>query len=90
MDKVKKARKKPIKVEFIQFTGVESAEEIEEWTFNNAVYIVTRHIPKMKVRTLEGIMTADLGDYIVKGIKDEFYPVKPDIFNKIYEILEDE
>ncbi|PCF50112.1 hypothetical protein [Staphylococcus delphini] len=83
-----KAKKKPVAIDFIQFTGIESAEAIEEWTYNNVVYTVTNHKPKMKVRTLEGIMTAELGDYIVKGIKGEFYPVKPDIFKKTYEILE--
>lgn len=37
-----------------------------------------------KVRTLEGSMTARKGDYIVKGIKGELYPVKPDIFEATY------
>ena len=36
----------------------------------------------MYVETLEGIMTASLGDYIVKGVNGEFYPVKPEIFEK--------
>lgn len=33
-------------------------------------------------------MTASLGDYIVKGVDGEFYPVKPEIFKKTYEVLE--
>lgn len=36
----------------------------------------------IKIETLEGIMTASFGDYIIKGINGEFYPCKPDIFEK--------
>ena len=43
----------------------------------------------MYVETLEGTMTASLGDYIVKGVNGEFYPVKPDIFERTYDILPD-
>lgn len=39
----------------------------------------------IKIETLEGIMTASFGDYIIKGINGEFYPCKPDIFEKTYE-----
>lgn len=37
------------------------------------------------IQTLEGKMRADIGDYIIKGIKGEFYPCKPDIFLQTYE-----
>lgn len=37
------------------------------------------------IRTLEGEMNANLGDYIIKGINGELYPCKPDIFDKTYE-----
>ena len=36
------------------------------------------------IQTLEGAMRADVGDYIIKGIKGEIYPCKPDIFDRIY------
>lgn len=39
----------------------------------------------MEIPTLEGTMRADYGDYIIKGIKGEFYPCKPDIFEASYE-----
>lgn len=39
------------------------------------------------ISTLEGIMMASVGDWIIKGIKGEFYPCKPDIFEKTYESL---
>ena len=40
------------------------------------------------IRTLEGVMRADKGDFIIKGVNGEFYPCKPDIFAKTYEIAE--
>ena len=38
-----------------------------------------------QIDTLEGTMTATPGDYIIKGVQGEFYPCKPDIFEKTYE-----
>ena len=40
---------------------------------------------KLAIKTLEGVMTADVGDWIIKGVAGEFYPCKPDIFEKTYE-----
>lgn len=40
---------------------------------------------KLEIKTLEGVMTADDGDWIIKGIKGEFYPCKPDIFEATYD-----
>lgn len=40
------------------------------------------------IQTLEGVMHANYGDYIIKGVKGEIYPCKPDIFEETYEILE--
>ena len=39
----------------------------------------------LKIKTLEGVMTAVTGDYIIKGVKGEFYPCKPDVFALTYE-----
>jgi hypothetical protein len=43
-----------------------------------------------KIVTLEGVMTASPGDYIIRGIQGEEYPCKPDIFKASYESAEDE
>lgn len=43
----------------------------------------------MKIKTLEGTMIAEPGDYIITGIKGEQYPCKPDIFEKTYERCSD-
>lgn len=42
----------------------------------------------MEIETLEGVMRANIGDYIIKGVNGEFYPCKPDIFEKTYEAVE--
>lgn len=44
----------------------------------------------MQIQTLEGTMTAQLGDFVIKGVKGEFYPCKPDIFASTYEKIDDE
>ena len=41
---------------------------------------------EVEIETLEGTMTANKGDYIIKGIQGELYPCKPDIFNQTYDI----
>jgi hypothetical protein len=43
---------------------------------------------KLEIKTLEGTMTADDGDWIIKGVSGEFYPCKPDIFKLTYELVE--
>lgn len=40
---------------------------------------------KMEIKTLEGVMTANPGDYIIQGVQGEIYPCKPDIFEASYE-----
>lgn len=45
------------------------------------------HTYEIVIDTLEGQMKADIGDYIIKGVNGEFYPCKPDIFEKTYELV---
>lgn len=42
----------------------------------------------LTIKTLEGNHIANIGDYIIKGVKGEFYPCKPDIFEMTYELVE--
>lgn len=77
---IKKYRKKPVIIEAIQWTG-KNLLEIDNFMggiFENKETILVIH-------TLEGDMEASIGDYIIKGVKGEFYPCKPDIFAKTYE-----
>ncbi|OMH89638.1 hypothetical protein A4R30_06970 [Staphylococcus argenteus] len=86
---MRKARKKPVEIEFVKYTG-DNQREIYEWT-NGRVYNVPDYddddITYFGVATLEGFIIADVGSYIVKGVEGEFYPVDPNIFKKTYEVV---
>ena len=91
---VKKYRKKPVTIEAMQLTR-HNACEIAEWGGENVfvVYIVGKrfdHEKAINIRTLEGVMEADPGDYIIKGVQGEFYPCKPDIFAATYEEVQND
>lgn len=77
-----KFRKKPVVIEAIQFTN--NFKEIE--TFCEGAFDWSDG--KSHIKTLEGEMKASVGDYIIKGVNNEFYPCKPDIFEKTYELVE--
>lgn len=83
--KFQKVRKKPVEVEAFQIT--------ENFLDNNAgdVKIGDRkmfvYINSVEIETLEGVMTGNLNDWIIKGINGEIYPCKPNIFEKTYDIL---
>ena len=93
---IKKYIKKPVEIEAIQlkedniievfdfldeanYKETKSSEELED--FSKAM-LKQGYI---EIETLEGMMKASFGDYIIKGIKGEFYPCKPDIFIATYE-----
>ena len=80
---IKKYRKKPVVIEAIQWTG-NNHIEVAEFMFGANVYI---NNPKgyVEIEALEGKMYAEVNDYIIKGVKGEFYPCKPDIFEQTYE-----
>ncbi len=91
-----KYRKKPVIIEAMLFeTNNEpdnkNMNEIMDWANKGQDRPnVTHNQTEILVRTLEGLMTAQVGDYIIKGVKGEFYPCKPDIFEMTYEKVEDE
>ena len=81
-----KYRKKPIIIEAMQYIGdTESVEAIR--TFVGKELDGNGH--SLFIETLEGIHEAKPGDWIIKGIKGEFYPCKPGIFDATYEAVED-
>ena len=77
-----KFRKKPVVIEAVQVTGHNDSEVL---TFCPVCRDPEDRKPNFIVPTLEGEMLASVGDYIVRGVKGEFYPVKPDIFAATYE-----
>ena len=92
---IKKYRKKPAEIEAIQWDGTAmNADLIIEWVLNHdgsAYYWCGASCPDteeghyLRIRTLEGDMNASKDDWIIKGVKGEFYPCKPDIFAATYE-----
>lgn len=81
-----KYRKKPVVIEAIQFYPTMSCiKEIEEWGLKPDLDYSNPNVPILKIPTLEGVMNAIEGDYIIKGVRGEFYPCKADIFLQTYE-----
>ena len=75
-----KYRKKPVVIDAVQFTAREQGWPkgwpVENWHYSGEQLVIP---------TLEGSMCANLGDWIIRGVKVEFYPCKPDIFAATYE-----
>lgn len=86
-----KFRKKPVVIEAVQFKD-DSADTIialqEFMQSDLRVSYAYPDNPVIKIETLEGVMDASIGDFIIKGVNGEFYPCKPDIFEKTYELAE--
>lgn len=89
-----KYRKKPVIIEAFKFDGmddylkiVEHYKETNTTTFTAEETFMYKH-PIMLINTLEGCMSANVGDFIIKGVKGEYYPCKPDIFEATYEMAE--
>ena len=86
-------KKKPVEVEAVKWTGENLREIINftgwhelaatKWSWEEYEKVVSLH--GLKIFTLEGSHSAAVGDWIIKGVHGEFYPCKPDIFDKTYE-----
>lgn len=83
-----KFRKKPIEIEAEQFTNENKDRALNFVRCNVATGFDEKNNPVMDIQTLEGTMRVSLGDWIIKGVNGEFYPCKPDIFEKTYEPIE--
>lgn len=83
-----KYRKKPVVIEAVQFDGTDSSVD---WLLPQLMSgAIGRTHNKLFIKTLEGVTEAVIGDYIIKGVQGEFYPCKPGIFNKTYEVVADD
>ena len=92
-----KFRKKPVMIEARQYDGENGiallfwvgGSELEEELIGDGIELEEELIGDgIEIKTLEGTMTASKGDWIIKGVKGEFYPCKPDIFALTYEPAE--
>ena len=85
-----KFRKKPVVIEAVQFTGKASMNEIAFLVAGTRTISLGRNNDTLSIETLEGVMQANLNDWIIKGVKGECYPCKPDIFEATYEPVDDD
>lgn len=94
-----KYKKKPVVIEAIKLeNNYNSIYDAVEFVFSigmessiigaNATVKDVQERNGLDIPTLEGTMHANFGDFIIKGVNGEFYPCKPDIFEKTYEIAE--
>ncbi len=95
MDSIlKKYRKKPVEIDAIQL-HMSNMDALITQMRREGIEVSTHSEPPMraitgiKIKTLEGTMVANIGDYIIKGVQGEYYPCKPDIFEKTNEKVED-
>lgn len=88
-----KFRKKPVVVEAMQLVSHESSDAIGIWIRSHS-HIAFHSSGSydgrfwLKIETLEGIVEARTGDWIIRGVAGEFYPCKPDIFAVTYEAVD--
>jgi hypothetical protein len=83
-----KYRKKPVIIEAVRFMIDDS---LPDWFMDRVKsnIIIIHEDGTCNINTLEGVMKADKGDYIILGVQGEVYPCKPDIFEKTYEKVEE-
>ena len=87
-----KYRKKPVVIDAVLYSGYNGNgfvfDEAPEW-FTDAIgdytVVFDDSDEQLKIKTLEGTMIAAPGDYIIRGVKGEIYPCKPEIFEMSYE-----
>jgi len=88
-----KYRKKPVEVEAELIADPDDLQRVCDWITRNGGTASLR--PRLAtpgkviaISTLEGLTSARVGDYVIRGVAGEFYPCKPDIFTQTYEPAE--
>lgn len=82
-----KYRKKPIVIDAELWDGSEQSYARIVMLHGKSDFDVSRDWKRVEITTLEGTMSADIGDWIIRGVKGELYPCKPDIFAATYEAV---
>lgn len=78
-----KYRKKPAVIDAIEWIG-SNVDEVVEF-MKSSYSSIFDDSQNLTIHTLEGDMKANIGDFIIRGVDGEYYPCKPEIFNKTYE-----
>lgn len=89
-----KYRKKPVVIVAHQIGADGWPDEIWQGVNENKIilHLDRRHkevVGHVEIQTLEGVMRGEIGDWIIRGVKGEFYPCKPEIFAATYEAVEE-
>ena len=79
--------KKPVVVDAIQMLS-DNIDQVYEMLGDSLIIVGDMDNLKHFIDTLEGIMEISWGDYVIKGVKGEFYPCKPDIFELSYDKID--
>lgn len=82
-----KFRKKPVVVEAEQWRG-DNFDELREWSNGELCGYRANEGSRPWIETLEGLMHGNVGDWLIRGVKGEYYFCKPDIFDATYERVE--
>ena len=77
--------KKPVTIEAVQWTGENKGEIFDFCSLSYFNTELETGALNLMIQTLEGSMSASVGDFIIKGVRGEFYPCKPDIFALTYD-----
>ena len=85
---IKRYRKRPVVVEAVLATQW-NLQRVAEWC-NGWVVPDWGGSEYLRIPTREGVMTAEIGDFVIKGAANEFYPCKGDVFDQIYEEVGDD
>lgn len=87
---ITKFRKKPVVIEAMQLVDdLANHHAVARWITDGGGRVVMPPLePCLFIETLEGRMRADIGDWVIRGVANEFYPCKPDIFEATYEPVE--
>ena len=85
---MKKYRKRPVVIEAMEITE-QTEQAVIKWAGSDVIIASPYNLGGVywQVRTLEGVMTCISGDFIIKGVKGEFYPCRKDIFLETYEVV---
>jgi hypothetical protein len=83
-----KVRKRPLEVEAIRFDGDNTDDVLHFIAKSAGVAQIAGN--EIAIHTLEGTMRARAGDWILRGTRDECYPIKSEIFDETYEVIEDD
>ena len=86
---IKKYRKKPLEVEAMHYKSFCNYQLLLDWICSYGCIALMNGNQQIIIQILDGNCLASVGDYIIKGIAGEFYPCKPDIFEKTYDEVEE-